>query len=125
MGIILKNIMIFDDSSLIRTSLAFYLNKMGYCIIEVADARTAINLMMKSAIDLFIIDIDMADMERIEFLNAIKNNENTRNIPIIMISSEYSYNILEEYDNTGTRSWTINPFEPAKLFVAIKNLLVM
>lgn|GEM_PF-5371509 len=125
MGIILKNIMIFDDSSLIRTSLAFYLNKMGYCIIEVADARTAINLMMKSAIDLFIIDIDMADMERIEFLNAIKNNEITRNIPIIMISSEYSYNILEEYDNTGTTSWTINPFEPAKLFVAIKNLLVM
>jgi len=124
-GIILKNIMIFDDSSLIRTSLAFYLNKMGYCIIEVADARTAINLMMKSAIDLFIIDIDMADMERIEFLNAIKNNEITRNIPIIMISSEYSYNILEEYDNTGTTSWTINPFEPAKLFVAIKNLLVM
>ncbi len=117
--------MIFDDSSLIRTSLAFYLNKMGYCIIEVADARTAINLMMKSAIDLFIIDIDMADMERIEFLNAIKNNEITRNIPIIMISSEYSYNILEEYDNTGTTSWTINPFEPAKLFVAIKNLLVM
>jgi len=125
MGSILKEIMIFEDSDVIRTSLTYYLKKMGYIIYEASNSESALKTIQENDIALFIVNIDTPDEERIKFFSAINSNKVTRNVPVIMISSEYNCNIIEEYDNTGVRSWMINTFDAVKLFSTIKNLMTM
>jgi len=125
MGNRLKEILIFEDSDLIRRSLAYYLKKMGYIVYEASNSESALKTIQENNIALYIVDIDMPDKERINFFNAINSNKVTRNVPVIMISSEYNCNIIEEYDNTGVRSWMINTFDAVKLFSTIKNLIPM
>jgi two-component system chemotaxis response regulator CheY len=125
MGSNYRKIMIIDDSTHVRESLAFYLKKMGYEVIETANSRTALNLITGNNIGLFIIDIDMQEMDGVTFFKEINENEDTSKIPIIMVSTENRYNIIEEMSSTGTKSWMISPYQPARLFATVKQLMTV
>ena len=80
-------ILLVDDSITTRTLEKNILSKAGYKIEEATDPIKALEKMKFERFDLIISDIEMPEMDGMEFLSALKANEMYYDIPVIMVSS--------------------------------------
>lgn len=86
-------ILLVDDSITTRTMEKNILSKVGYDIEIAENPLEAFDKMKISRFDLIISDIEMPEMDGLEFLEQLKTNEMYFDIPVIMVSSL----ITEEY----------------------------
>lgn len=86
-------ILLVDDSITTRTMEKNILSKVGYDIEIAENPLEAFDKMKLSRFDLIISDIEMPEMDGLEFLEQLKTNEMYFDIPVIMVSSL----ITEEY----------------------------
>jgi CheY-like chemotaxis protein len=81
-----NSIIIVDDSEIVLTYLSMMLHRMGYKnIIPATNGKQAIQLIKLFMPDIILFDIEMLDS--IKTLRHIKNDEQTSNIPIIMLTT--------------------------------------
>ena len=74
-------------------------------------------------IDLILLDIEMPDINGYDVCKRIKNNEQTKNIPIIFITGRTSQEDEEYGLNLGAIDYITNPFNKAIVKLRIKNYL--
>jgi two-component system, response regulator len=71
-----------------------------------------------------LLDLKMPKVSGLEVLKSIKANENTRTIPVVVLtSSKEEQDIIESY-NLGVNSYIVKPVEVDKFFKAISDLEV-
>jgi len=80
-------VLIVDDSAAIRKSLATLIEPVGAKIVEAENGHEGLKQALFSKFDVIISDIDMPVMNGIEFCHNLKNRQETRGIPVIMVSS--------------------------------------
>lgn len=80
-------ILLVDDSITTRTMEKNILSKIGYDIETAENPIEAFDKMKLSRFDLIISDIEMPEMDGLEFLEKLKTNEMYFDIPVIMVSS--------------------------------------
>jgi CheY-like chemotaxis protein len=105
-------IIIADDESLIRMDLREMLGHLGYDVVaEASDGRTAVDLARKLLPDLVIMDIKMPKVDGIEVLRRLKANEETRLVPVVvMTSSNEERDVVESY-RLGVNSYIVKPVQ--------------
>ena len=74
-------------------------------------------------IDLILLDIEMPDINGYEVCKILKNNEQTKNIPIIFITGRTSQEDEEYGLNLGAIDYITKPFNKAIVKLRIKNYL--
>jgi two-component system, chemotaxis family, sensor histidine kinase and response regulator PixL len=83
-----KTIMIIDDSTALRRTMALSLEKQGYYVIQGKDGRDALDkLQQNSKIDLIVCDVEMPNMNGFEFLGMRRRDSQLEKIPVIMLTS--------------------------------------
>lgn len=95
----MNTILIADDSLTERTFLAQILNEAGYEVLSVNSGNEAIAQAEESQPDLIMLDIIMDDGDGYRTCRKLKRLEQTKNIPIIMVSSK---------SNEVDRQWALN-----------------
>ncbi len=80
-------ILIIDDSRSARVLCKQLLKPMNAKIETATNGREGLDKAMASPFDLIITDYDMPKMNGIELCRAVKSSPNTRNIPVIMVST--------------------------------------
>jgi two-component system nitrogen regulation response regulator GlnG len=105
-----KMIFVVDDDQTIRYSLQRYLNKLGFEVKTLANGFEVLLLSMYMVPDLLISDIRMPKLDGVTLLKALKNNEATRNVPVIFMSAYPKDEILEEAKTLGAKYFLIKPF---------------
>ena len=88
-------ILIVDDDPSIRELLGLHLGAAGYEVHVAADAIAAGYMVLRSAPDLIISDVNMPHMDGFEFIAALKADKSIPDIPVIFLTS------LEEGDHRG------------------------
>ncbi len=81
-----KEILVVDDDLISQNILKIMLLDAGYSPIITPSGKEAIRLAQERSPSLIILDIMMPDMDGVEVANALKKDENTRDIPIIFLS---------------------------------------
>ncbi|HUU75737.1 MAG TPA: response regulator [Methanoregulaceae archaeon] len=81
-------IMIVDDNPAITEILGRMIRKEGYDTIEATSGAQALVLLTTETPDLILLDILMEPMNGWETLRQIKNNERTKDIPVMMITAK-------------------------------------
>jgi DNA-binding response OmpR family regulator len=81
-------VLVIDDDAMIRELLAIHLQNSGYQVSVAEDAAVGGRMVMKARPDLIICDVNMPYLTGFEFVEAMKGDAATRDIPIIMLSSE-------------------------------------
>ncbi len=76
------NILVIDDEPPIRKLLRMGLATQGYAIFEAPNARIALDLLAKEAIDLIILDLGLPDMRGHDLLRRIR--EDHRDLPVVV-----------------------------------------
>jgi signal transduction histidine kinase/CheY-like chemotaxis protein len=83
-----KTILLVDDDEVTRYLLGGALTKLGYRILEAHGGRAAIKILENETPVAVILDLIMPDMSGFEVLQALRNSEPTKEIPVIIHSSK-------------------------------------
>jgi len=81
-----KAILVVDDEEDIVFILKSVLSKKGYKVLEAFSGQEAIEKITKEKPDLVILDIMMQDINGWEVCKKIKNDKETKNTPVAMLS---------------------------------------
>lgn len=119
----MQKILVVDDEIDILTLLQYNLEKNGFKAITAKDGPDAIELAKKEIPDLIILDIMLPSMEGTEVCKAIRRQEATRHIPIIMLTAKG-----EEVDRIvglelGADDYITKPFSPRELILRVRAVL--
>lgn len=92
-----KNILLVDDDHAVTDYLRLKLGKV-YDVQATNDPKTVVALARKEMPDLILCDIDMPDMDGGDVCRALSDDEQTRHIPILYLTSIVS---REEVERMG------------------------
>lgn len=115
-------VLIADDSEILRNLLVRILATVGIEDVECAiDGQEAIDAVSRSDFDLILIDWSMPKVLGIDAIKEIRSKGKT--MPIIVISSHYNKDLVEEALASGATDYIAKPFHVEMLLQRIKQLL--
>jgi len=121
----MANILIVDDSSTMRKIISRSLRQAGLPVDEVFEAGDGIEglaaLSSGKNIDLILSDINMPNMDGLEFVKAVRANGNS--VPIVMVTTEGGEEIIKDAMDSGASGSIKKPFTPDQLQEKLGGLL--
>jgi len=118
----MKTIMIVDDSNAIRNILKNALIG-AYTIAEAENGIQALEKIKSIAADLFLLDVNMPEMDGITLLGEIRKLPQYSSTPILMLTTETKEELRQKGRELGASGWIVKPCEPDKLLAAIGKLI--
>lgn len=115
-------ILLIEDNADIRNLLKDELQQR-FRILEAADGKKGYELATIHIPDLIITDVMMPGMDGVEMTKRLRGNNNTRHIPIIMLTARVAVNDSIEGIEAGADVYISKPFDLRFLMVNIINLI--
>ena len=119
--ILMKTVVVVDDSVFTRGLIKMALKKEGYEVIgEAGDGKTAIEMCMSRKPDFVTLDNILPDMFGVEILQSLI--EHDLKSKIIMISAVTNEKIIQKVKKIGASGYLIKPFDPKSLLTVLGHL---
>ena len=118
-----KNILIVDDEKDILELIKFNISNNGYNCFCAENGEAAIKLAKNKIPDLIILDLMLPGIDGLDICRILKNNKETENIPILMLTAKTSDENIIEGLEVGADDYLTKPFEPKELILRINNIL--
>jgi two-component system chemotaxis response regulator CheY len=90
---------------------------------EAGDGREALKLLSDKWVDLVLSDINMPNMNGLEFVAEMKKNELFSSIPVIMVTTEGNEKNINESARLGASKYIKKPFLPEDIKKAMLSLV--
>jgi two-component system chemotaxis response regulator CheY len=119
-----KTVMIVDDSASLRQVVKMALTGAGYNVIEAGDGKAALALLDGRQVNMVVCDVNMPNMNGIEFVREAKKLAAYKFMPILMLTTESQEAKKEEGKAAGAKAWMVKPFSPTQLVSAVGKLCV-
>lgn len=124
-------ILIVDDSPDELFLFRLALESAGYKEIIIANsAKEAFDILEKSKspksdinVDLILMDLVMPDIDGIEACRRIKDDDQLRDIPIVIVTALNEIEHLESAFNSGAMDYLTKPVRKAELLIRVRSLL--
>lgn len=97
----LKKILLIDDDADQTSMYKHPFEKSGFDISIENNAKNAVASALGWMPDLILLDIIMEDVDGIEVLQKLKENEHTKNIPVIMLTNTYDRQTVDKVKGLG------------------------
>ncbi len=120
-----KDILIVDDTPDNLRVLSSMLARRGYTIRKALNGQMALTACQTTAPDLILLDIMMPGMDGYQVCEQLKNNENTRDIPIIFISALDDVSDKVKAFTLGGVDYITKPFQAAEVVARVENQLTI
>jgi two-component system chemotaxis response regulator CheY len=121
-----KKVLIIDDSNTMRKIVSRSLRQAGLefeTILEAGDGQAALDLLNQEKPDIILSDINMPNMNGIEFLKQKATNDAIKDIPVVMITTESGSDIINEAISHGAKGSIKKPFTPDQIQSTIGGLI--
>jgi len=108
-----KSVLIVDDSSTMRKIVSRSLRQAGLDfgdIFEAGDGQQAIDFLADQKVDIILSDINMPNMNGLDFLRAKSEIPDIKDIPVVIISTEGGADIIGEATTLGAKGSIKKPF---------------
>jgi two-component system, OmpR family, phosphate regulon response regulator PhoB len=119
----MNRVLIVDDDPDILVLLSYHMQQEGYEPLRAGTGRQALEIVSQENPDLIILDLMLPDLDGIEVCRNLRLGENSRNIPVIMLTAR-----AEEADRvmgleTGADDYVTKPFSPKELTLRVRSIL--
>jgi DNA-binding response OmpR family regulator len=116
-------VLIVEDDRDIADLVALYFGKSGFTTEVIGSGREALQAIQARAPDLLILDLMLPELDGLEICRALRTNERTASLPIIMLTAR-----AEESDRIvglelGADDYLAKPFSPNELVARARALL--
>jgi CheY-like chemotaxis protein len=116
-------LLIVDDTETVRLYEQMLLTGQGYEVDMAADGIEALESIARTKPDLVLLDIMMPRMDGIECCRRIKENADTKEIKVIMVTTKNEYDKVKEAFVAGCDDYITKPIDKTEMFTKIKDLL--
>uniref|UniRef100_A0A7V4XUR6 Response regulator n=1 Tax=Acidobacterium capsulatum TaxID=33075 RepID=A0A7V4XUR6_9BACT len=106
-------VLIVDDSAVMRKIVERSLRSAGLALAQVLEAgsgKEALEVLQAQAVDLIFSDINMPEMNGLEFLAQVSAKQLAPGVPIVMITTEGSEEHVVQAVQAGARGYILKPF---------------
>lgn len=120
----MKKILVVDDSSMIRLVVSKTAKKLGYEVVEASNGQEGLEQLAKhNDISLILSDINMPIMDGMTMISQIKENEQLKYLPIVMLTTETKEELKQQGRELGVKAWMVKPFNEKTFTKAMMKLL--
>jgi len=119
------NILVVDDSSVMRTMIIKSLGMSGVelgAVHQAANGSEGLKALGENWIDLVIVDINMPVMNGEEMIENMQQSAEMSSIPVIVVSTEGSEKRIEQLKQRGVK-FIHKPFTPENVRDAIREIM--
>ncbi|MFC1888002.1 HD domain-containing phosphohydrolase [Candidatus Cloacimonadota bacterium] len=118
-----KRILLVDDEAVNLEILKSSLQENGYWVKSAGDAEEALDILREEKFDLILLDVGMPGMDGFELCKRLKEDPQTKEIPIIFITGRKdSYSVAEGLE-LGASDYIGKPISEVELLARVKNHL--
>jgi diguanylate cyclase (GGDEF)-like protein len=118
-----SKILVVDDIPLNRKLQKTYLESVGYQVVLANDGLEALQRIEEESPDLILLDVMMPKMNGFQVCRRVKSLENTRFIPIIMVTALNEIEDKVKGVEAGADDFISKPFNKLELLARVKSLL--
>ncbi|MDJ0659875.1 MAG: response regulator [Crocosphaera sp.] len=120
-----SNILVVDDTPDNLRLLSVMLSEQGYKVRKALNGKTALNTIYQVPPDLILLDINMPSMNGYEVCQKLKEDEKTKEIPVIFISAlDDVLDKVKAFDVGGV-DYINKPFQAEEVIARIENQLTI
>ena len=120
----LKTIMIVDDSTALRRTMALTLEKEGYRVVQKKDGKEALNgFKQHPELDLIICDVEMPVMNGFEFLGMRRRDSALAKVPTFMLTSRSGAKHRNLAKQLGADGYFTKPYVEQDFIQEVKKIL--
>ena len=117
-----KTLLALDDELSILKILDFYFNK-NYHVVAKQNGKDALEWMQQGVIpDVIIADVNMPEINGLDFIRQIRASGFFKNVPLIMLSGNEGTTDKIKCLKAGADDYVIKPFNPEELEARIENI---
>jgi DNA-binding response OmpR family regulator len=116
-------VLLVDDDPVILRLLEINFGIEGYEVLAAADAPAALDLARRSRPDVVVSDVMMPSMSGLELMAALRGDDRTRAIPVLLLSARAQLDDVEAGLDAGADDYVTKPFEPLDLVERVGGLL--
>ncbi len=118
------NILLVDDSSTIRMTLALILDREGYANVAAKNAESALSMIDGGLEpDLVVTDLNMPGMDGIGLIREIRSRDRVASVPILLLTTETTPDIRLAARRAGATGWLVKPVDPVALVEVLQQVL--
>ena len=119
-----SRILVIEDENLMNRTIEFQLKKDGYEVDTALDGKSGIAKVEANYYDLIILDIMLPYLNGLEILAKIKQNEEKKFIPVIIISATGLEDTVLEGFKLGANDFITKPFILPEFSIRVRRLLM-
>ena len=118
-----KKILLVDDSSTILMMEKFILRNGPYDLVTAANGEEGVQKAAEHLPDLILLDVIMPKMGGFEACRVIRSTEETKGIPIIMVTTRGEAANVEAGWANGCTDYVTKPINSIELLAKVRNFL--
>jgi two-component system chemotaxis response regulator CheY len=114
-----------DESPETRAFIKDCVERLGYDFIEAANGFEALNLLqtIKRQVDIILLEWHLPKMDGMELLRQLKRNNQLKDIPVTMVTTEVKRSKVIEAITCGAHNYLMKPFTQEDLIDKIMESL--
>jgi len=119
-----ETVLLIEDSESTRFVYREFLEENGYHVLEAEDGYSGLDLIHAHSPDIVILDLILPDIHGLEVLKQIRLDENTRDLPVLVLTSVKETENMQKTMNLGANYYAHkDDFTPEKTLEIIPELL--
>jgi len=119
----LPTAMVVDDSITMRKATGNLLRRIGFEVMTARDGVDALSQLHEQKPDIILLDVEMPRMDGFEFASIVRNDQEFRHLPIIMITSRTGNKHRERALEIGVNAYLGKPYQEEELIWQMQKLL--
>ncbi len=120
MVIRMKTILLIEDEKNILLVYSKLLKKAGYRVLTAENGIKGLEIAQESKPDLIILDLLIPKLDGLVILETLKEEENTADIPVVIISANSNQDSIENGLKAGAENYLVKPVSRNELMLEIK-----
>ena len=120
----MKNVLLIDDENETAQVFQTGLSSAGFSVVLASNGQSALDAVRTNKFDVILLDQMMPDMSGIDVLKTLKSSEETKNIPVAMLTNFGHDELVKEALNLGANDYILKyQVAPSDLVAKVKSLV--
>ena len=119
----MANVLVVDDDQVSHQILRILLRREDHDVFSATNGLEAIESIQDQDVDLVITDINMPEMDGLEFLSWLRKDKKFHDIPVIVLTASGQLNLVEKANEQGATGFITQPFSSWELIGLVNQCL--
>ena len=118
-----ERVLVVEDSTTIASVVKYFLELEGFEVLVAKNGNSGLKAAKRDLPDVIVTDYDMPGMDGITMVKALRAEASTREIAVLMLTSEQSVEREAQALEAGVDDYILKPVEPRRLAARVRSVL--